>query len=318
RADVKEFEVKAQKSAPATLEAKVRLKAGTSRIAVAFLNPYRDPKATEPSQQQRQLFVRSIVVDGPYNAPPPPVPESHRRLMAHPPGLPPREPARAIVTRFATRAFRRKATPEEVARLLSLYDRAEKEGDRFEKRVRLALCGVLVSPHFLFRVELDPPGAQAQTAYPVSEYELASRLSYFLWSSMPDEELFALAAQGRLRQNLDAQVRRMVKDPKSAAFVQNFAGQWLTLRKLDTVAPDPKVFPGFDEGLRSAMARETELFFEAVLREDRSILDFLDADFSFVNERLARHYGIAGVQGKEFRRVKLPATRGGILTHASI
>jgi hypothetical protein len=318
RDDVKEFEVKAPESAPATLEAKVRLKAGTARIAVAFLNPSRDPKAADPAQQPRQLVVRSIVVDGPYNAPPPPVPESHRRLMAHPPGLPPREAARAILARFATRAFRRKVAPEEVARLVSLYDRAEKEGERFEKRVRLALCGVLVSPHFLFRVERDPPGAKPQTAYPVGEYELASRLSYFLWSSLPDEELFALAGQGRLRRDLEGQVRRMVKDPKSAAFVQNFAGQWLTLRKLETVAPDPKVFPGFDEGLRSAMARETEMFFEAVLREDRSILDFLDADFSFVNERLARHYGIAGVQGKDFRRVKLPANRGGILTHASI
>ena len=127
---------------------------------------------------------------------------------------------------------------------------------------------------------------------------------------MPDDELFALAAQGQLRRDLDAQVRRMLGDPKSAAFVENFAGQWLRLRKLAYVAPDPRTFPGFDEELRAAMTRETELFFEAILREDRSILDLLDADFSFVNERLAKHYGIAGVTGPEFRRVTLPPNRG--------
>jgi hypothetical protein len=184
--------------------------------------------------------------------------------------------------------------------------------------MRVALEGVLVWPHFLFRVELDPPGALAGTSYKINEYELASRLSYFLWSSMPDDELFALAAQGRLRSELDAQVRRMLGDAKSAALVQNFAGQWLTLRKLDYVVPDPETFPGFDKELRAAMTRETELFFEAVLREDRSILDLLDADFSFVNERLAKHYGIAGVTGREFRRVSLPPNRGGLLTQASI
>src|SRR5207249_1625905 len=177
-------------------------------------------------------FVRSIVVDGPYNAPPPRLPESHQRIMVHRPDLPPREAAREIVTRFATRAFRRPVKPEEIERYLTLYDRAEKEGERFENCVRQALYGVLVSPHFLFRVELDPPDAQPGTSYPVNEYELASRLSYFLWSTIPDDELFALAAKGQLRQNLEAQVRRLLQDPMSAAFVQNFAGQWLTLRKL--------------------------------------------------------------------------------------
>src|SRR5207249_3460098 len=155
----------------------------------------------------------------------------------------------------------------------------------FENRVRLALARALVSPFFLFRVEPDPPDAKAGTVYPVGEYELASRLSYFFWSSMPDEELFGLAAQGKLRENSEAQVRRMVADPKSAAFVQNFAGQWLMLRKLADSSPDPTTFPTFDAALKSAMIRETELVFEAILREDRSVLDFLDADFSFVNER---------------------------------
>ncbi len=238
--------------------------------------------------------------------------------MAHDKGQSPRAAAREILALFATRAFRRPATEGEVERLLKLYDQAEKEGERFEHRVRLALSAVLVSPHFLFRVERDPPKAKPGTAYPIGEYELASRLSYFLWSTMPDEELFALAAKNELRKNLAAQLQRMLKDPKSAAFVRNFAGQWLTLRKLDTVTPDAKTFPTFDAELRAAMRMETELFFEAILKEDRSILDLLDADFSFVNERLAKHYGIEGVTGKEFRRVKLPAHRGGILTQASI
>jgi hypothetical protein len=155
-------------------------------------------------------------------------------------------------------------------------------------------------------------------SYPVNEFELASRLSYFLWSSMPDDELVNLAAAGRLRDELKPQVARMLKDARSAAFVQNFAGQWLTLRKLAAVSPDPQTFPQFDPELRAAMVRETELFFDAVVREDRSIFDLLDADFSFMNERLAKHYGIEGVNGAEFQRVKLPANRGGVLTQASI
>ena len=240
--------------------------------------------------------------------------------MAHRSDLPPREAAREIVARFANRAFRRPARPEEVERLLKLYDRAEKEGERFENCVRLAFEGALVWPAFLFRVELDPPGIEPGTSYPVGEYELASRLSHFLWSSMPDDELFALAARGQLHRNLDAQVRRMLLDPKSAAFVQNFTWQWLTTRKLAYVAPDPKEFPGFDEELRSAMVRETELFFEAILRENRSILDLIGGKYTFVNERLAEFYKIPGVSGPEFRRVDLTdiPERGGVITQASV
>src|SRR5579884_3313490 len=277
RTDLQEFVVKAESSAPATIEAKIRLKAGTARIGVAFLNPFSDPTIEDEKKRQRQLFVRNITVDGPYNPPPPTQPESHRRILGsadcglrvadfqvpaavqtsalgalslgsgQTPLLQsaicnlqsalPRARAREIITRFATRAFRRPVQPEEVVRFLKLYDQAEKEGERFEQRIRLALAGILVSPHFLFRVELDPPNAEPGTAYPISEYELASRLSYFFWSSMPDEELIALAAKGELRKNLDAQVRRLLQDPKSAAFIQNFAGQWLMLRKLASVNP---------------------------------------------------------------------------------
>jgi hypothetical protein len=238
--------------------------------------------------------------------------------MAHQPGLPPREAAREILTRFATRAFRRPVKPEEVDRCLALYDAAEKKGQRFEVRVRAALYHVLVSPHFLFRGEFDPPGALPGTTYAISEYELASRLSYFLWNSMPDDELFSLAEKGQLRHNLAGQVQRMVKDPRSASFLHGFAEQWLTLGKLDLASPDPKLFPGFTPALRQAMTQESVLFFEALVREDRTVLDLLDADFTFVNETLARHYGIPGVTGKEFVRVSLPPQRRGILTQASL
>jgi hypothetical protein len=303
---------------PNTLEARVRLPSGTARIGLALTNPHSAPDSTDESPNRRLLFVRNMVVEGPFNPPPPPAPPVHQQLMAHKPGLEPREAAREIITRFATRAFRRPVSADEVEQILKIYDLAEKEGERFEDRMRLSLCRVLVSPHFLFRLETDPPNAKAGEPYEISELELASRLSYFLWSSMPDDELRELAVKGRLRANLDSQLQRMLKDPKSVAFVQNFAGQWLTLRKLASVVPDPTLFPSFDEELRAAMQKETELFFEAIVREDRSIFDLLDAEFTFVNGRLARHYGIDGVEGPEFRRVAAPAHRGGLLTHASI
>lgn len=309
---VKEFEVKATPDQPEVIEATVPMKAETDRVAVAFLNP------AEVAGKPRALHLKGVEIEGPFDPPPLEYPEAHRRLMAHRPGLPPREAAREIVTRFATRAYRRPVEPAEVEKCLALYDAAEKKGQRFELRVRAALYRVLLSPHFLFRVEMDPPNVPPGTTYEIGEYELASRLSYFLWNSMPDDELFSLAEKGRLRQNLEAQVRRMVKDPKSASFLHGFAEQWLTLRKIELSSPDPKLFPDFNSALRQAMIRESLLFFEALVREDRGIPDLLDADFTFVNGQLARHYGIPGVTGKEFVRVKLPANRGGILTHASI
>ena len=319
RQTLQEFEITSTNSDELmTLEARTRVASGTARIGVALVNPFVHPDSTPESPNRRLLLVRGIVVDGPYNPPAPPAPEVHQRLMAHAEGLAPREAAREIVTRFAGRAFRRPARPDEVDRILEIYDLAEKEGEPFEARVRLALCRVLVSPQFLFRIELDPRAAQAGEAYLLSEYELASRMSYFLWSSMPDEELLALAGKGELRQNLDAQIARMLQDEKSAAIVENFAGQWLTLRKLDGVAPDKAEFPEWDESLRRAMKRETELFFDAVLREDRSIFEFLESDFTFLNGRLAYHYGVKGVLGREFKRVSAPAGRGGLLTQASI
>jgi hypothetical protein len=246
-------------------------------------------------------------------------PETRRRiLICRPTEETQVQCARKILSNFARQAYRRPLVPAEVERLAGFVKLARSQGDSFEKGIELGLQAILVSPHFLFRVERDPrPGPE--DVHPVNEYELATRLSYFLWSSMPDDELFRQAERQTLRKNLDAQVRRMLQDGKSRALVENFAGQWLQTRNLKTAAPDPGQFPNFDEALRSAMLTETEMFFEAVLREDRSVLEFLDAPFSFVNERLAKHYGIPGVQGDQFRRVSLAASqRGGILTQASI
>jgi hypothetical protein len=319
REPVQKFEVtSSNRNNLQILEAKVRVPAGTARLSVRFVNPYVAPDSTPEIPNRRLLFVRSILADGPYNPPLPPLPPAQQKLLAHSEGLDPREAAREIITRLATQAFRRPVKPAEVEHILRIYDLAEKEGDSYEERLRLALCRVLVSPHFLFRIEVDPPAAKAGEPYQISELELASRLSYFLWSTMPDQELMDLALRGELRANLDAQVQRMLSDPKSKSLVENFAGQWLTLRKLPQLAPDPKLFPQFDEELRTAMQKETELFFEDILRENRSVLNFIDADFTYVNARLARHYGIDGVSGSEFRKVNSPAHRGGLLTQASI
>jgi hypothetical protein len=231
------------------------------------------------------------------------------------------ESARQILERFAGRAYRRPITREEIRRLLQFVEMAEKNRDGFETGIALAMQAVLVSPHFLFRVELDPRPNDPKAVHPISHYELASRLSYFLWSSLPDDELFELARKKTLREPdvLEAQVRRMLKDPRSRALVDNFVGQWLQLRSLKEFKPDPDLFPTFDDKLRAAMLQETELFFANVLREDRSILEFIDADYTFVNERLAKHYGLAGVKGEQFRRVSLAGTpRGGILTQAAV
>jgi Protein of unknown function (DUF1592)/Protein of unknown function (DUF1588)/Protein of unknown function (DUF1587)/Protein of unknown function (DUF1585)/Protein of unknown function (DUF1595)/Ca-dependent carbohydrate-binding module xylan-binding/Planctomycete cytochrome C len=313
--NVKEFEIKGPSDKATMQEVKIRMKQGTVRVAVSLVNPTTNPAENAP---KRAIYVRSIEVEGPFNPPPPPRSEAYKRLMTHKEGLPPREAAREIITRFATRAFRRPALPEEVDASLTLFDASEKKGRRFELCVRVALYRVMISPHFLFRVELDPPNTPPGTPYMIGEYELASRLSYFLWNSMPDDELLALAGKGELRKNLPNQILRMTKDPKSNSFLEGFAEQWLTLRKLELASPDPKLFPKFDNALRDAMVRESQLFFASLVQEDRSILDLLDADFTFVNEPLAKHYGITGVKGKKFVRVKTPPGRGGVLTQASI
>ena len=229
--------------------------------------------------------------------------------------------ARKIVSGFARRAFRRPATPQEVDGLAGFVSRAQKDGRSFEEGIGLALQATLILPDFLFRIEQDPRQAKDEDAYLISQYELASRLSYFIWSSMPDDELLSAAGKGTLRQPevLEAQVRRMLQDPKSRGLVDNFGGQWLRFRAIQTATPDRERYPDFEDYLRMSMRRETELFFEFIIKEDRSILDFIDAKYTFLNERLARHYGIPGVTGPEFRKVDLTGTnRGGVLTQASV
>ena len=259
--------------------------------------------------------------------------------------------ARVILEKFTRRAWRRPVASAEIDRLMQLYTSVRQSGDSFEAAVKLAMKAVLVSPNFLFigsspvdgpRVKFASsstvagvanPGASHASApiprggdpgyssgpQPIDEYALASRLSYFLWSSMPDDELLDLADHGQLRANLPAQVRRLLASPKAHALVENFAGQWLQIRSLETFSPDKKLFPDYDPVLRNAMERETQLFFEHIMREDRSLFDFLTADYTFVNARLAKLYGLPGVTGEDFQQVSLEGTpRRGVLTQASV
>jgi mono/diheme cytochrome c family protein len=229
--------------------------------------------------------------------------------------------AREVLSHFATRAFRRPATPQEVDRLIGLVQLAEQQGADYPRSLEVALQAILASPHFLFRIELDDHPDDPAMERPLNDYELATRLSYFLWSSMPDDELFGLAEKGQLTDDsaLAAQVRRMLRDPKSIALVDSFAAQWLQLRNLDQLTPDPDRFPAFDPPLREAMISETKQFFLTVMRDDRSILDFIDSDYTFLNQQLARHYGVPGIVGDQMRQVSLnDGRRGGLLTHASI
>jgi hypothetical protein len=222
---------------------------------------------------------------------------------------------------FADRAYRRPVRYDELPRLLRFVEESQKAGLGTEPGLRLALQAVLASPHFLFLVERDDGPVSPGGIRALNDWELATRMSYFLWGSMPDETLYRLAASGTLHQprTLRAQVRRLLADPRSRALAEDFAGQWLGIRGLQGLAPDPAKFPDFDDPLRRAMLAETELFFDAVMREDRSVQEFLDADWTFVNERLARHYRIPGVSGEGFRRVSLSGTsRGGLVTQASI
>jgi hypothetical protein len=315
-------DVTAKDDSPELYEVRAALAAGQRRISVAFVNDYYKPDDPDPNHRDRNLIVDAIEVQGPIASEPLPLPESHTRVIFRAPkGDDMAVCAREILTRFATRAFRRPATPAEVDRLVGLVEMAVKDGESFSKGIQLAVEAVLVSPHFLFRVERGRNPEARDATQPLADNELASRLSYFLWSSMPDDELFQLASENRLHDDavLEAQARRMLKDPKSSALIENFAGQWLQLRNLKAVSPSRRRFPAFDEALRVAMGRETQLFVEAVVREDRNVVDFLDADFTFLNERLAHHYGIPGVTGDEFRRVTLSGDqRGGLLTQASI
>jgi hypothetical protein len=265
-----------------------------------------------------------VSVAGPFNAIGPGDTPSRRRIFECRPATPADEPAcaKTIVTTLARRAYRRSATSEDVQELLKFYKEGRADGGSFESGIELVVRAVLASPEFLFRIERDPAGVAPNTVYRLSDTALASRLSFFLWSSMPDDALLDLAVREKLSNPaiLEQQVRRMLADPRSETLVTNFADQWLYLRNLRASNPDVRLFPDFDDNMRQAFRRETELFFESVKNEDRSVLDLLRANYTFVNERLARHYGIPRVYGSHFRRVELPADglRGGLLGQASV
>jgi cytochrome c553 len=307
-----------------TISFKVRLERGRRRVELAFINDYWEPKARDPGQRDRNFALAWLEVEGPLKAPA--LPKAHRWLLGGEKRLT-YERMKPVVQRLASRAYRRPVRASELARLLKLVGKARAEKRPPERALQLALTAILVSPGFLFRAELDagPAGSASSDSSssgtrsaPVDEHQLASRLSYFLWASLPDAALRAAADAKTLRRDLTQHVRRMLDDPKSSALVTQFAGQWLQLRRLREAAPDPRRYPAFDEALRAAMLDETELFVDALLRENRRVRDLLEARFSFVNERLAKHYGIKGVRGARFRRVALPPERAGILTHASV
>jgi hypothetical protein len=301
---------------------RVPLTAGDHQLRIAFpeFANLDDPRSNLNKDGRRKIFADYLDIVGPYEPSTAP-PESYRRIFTcgHARGQHKPECARLAVENLARRAYRRPASPEELAPLMKLTALAQEHGDPVEEGVRLSLQAMLMSPNFLFRIERDPPGRAG--AYRLNDFELASRLSYFLWSSMPDEELLRAAERGELQRPgvLEAQVRRMLGDAKSAALADNFASQWLNLRLLDRKKPDAERFPTVDDELLDAMRRETLLFVGELIREDRSILDVIDGRYTYLNGPLARHYGIPGIDGEGMQRVAVQSDeRGGIVTQGAI
>lgn len=322
---VKAFEITARTAAKRqTIEVPINRIKGISSAGLAVIKP---PEGEEPPK----LHIESIWSEGPMDT----RPDSHRLILACTPGKPQAEQTREVLTRLLTRAYRRPATKAEIEALARSVDQSVAGGRKWEGAIQQVIPAVLCSPKFLFRLELDDR-PQTKEPHPLDEFQLASRLSYFLWNTMPDDELFTLAGKGQLTARLDAQVKRMLADGRSAALVESFALQWLQLKRLPTSAPDTKLFPGFNDALRRAMLQETVLFFGEIVRENRSVLDLIDGNFTYLNEQLARHYGIADTAGNRlyqkktetggqaiprdrFVRVALPMKeRGGLLSQASI
>jgi hypothetical protein len=311
------------------LELRVHVKAGTRVIGVNFISKTRavedvlKPRlASAEVESDDEPAIARVTVDGPYNTTGAGDTLSRRKIFICQPSRETEEEACAarILTNVARHAYRRLISDADAARLLEPYKLARRDGS-FEASIQMGLQRILVSPEFLFRIERDPAGAVPGMVYRINDFELASRLSFFLWSSIPDDELLALADWGRLRDPaiLQQQVKRMLADPRSRALVDNFAGQWLYLRNVRSAAPDLAEYPDFDENLRDALQQETELFFRSMLRENHSVLDLLNADYTFLNERLARHYGIPNVYGSHFRRVTITdENRKGLLGQGSI
>jgi hypothetical protein len=347
--EVERYVVKATTADSATrFSHRAKIAAGEHRITIALTNAFHDSTASDPSKRNRSLAVADFEIEGPLQTEPL-LPESYRRIIIcrpdseargkpadgrHPADKPSdskkdqkaiaaerADCARQVLRHFAGRAFRRPVKNDELDRLTALWRRADaKAPGPFDRSLAVPLEAVLVSPEFLFRVETDPE-KNPSAPHRIDDFELASRLSYFLWSSMPDDDLFAVARRHQLHQpeSLEIQVRRMLADPKSQALVDNFAAQWLQYRRLSSMVPDKTVFPHFDESLRADMRKETELYFARIMREDRSVLEFLDSDYTFLNGRLARFYDIPDIHGEQFRRVAVKGEhRGGLLTQSSI
>ncbi len=316
--ELKVFDVTATPAKHVAYDVPIDLKPGRIAITIAFINDFYDPNISDPEHRDRNLHVPWIELVGP--PPPKPGPTGSQQLIFGDGKLgETRDAAKAIVERIASRAFRRPATVAEVARFMRVYDQAIADKQPFTEAIQAPLQAILISPHFLFRIEQSPPGVTAP--HRITDYELATRMSYLIWSSMPDDELFALAKADKLHEpvELQRQVTRMLASPKSAALAGNFAIQWLQLRRLQSVMPDPQAFPTFNDSLRSAMLSEVLMLFHTVVRDDRPITDLIDPGYTFLNEPLAAHYGITGVTGMEMRRVELTdRRRGGILTSAAV
>jgi hypothetical protein len=308
------------------------LKAGPHTITVAFLertaalNPLRLQPFIRSSNDTLDTIghphLDTFTLTGPFNPSGPGDTPSRRRIFfCKPTGAADEDAcARRIITTFARRAYRGMASASDVDRLFEFY-RTGRKGATFERGIQMALDRIVASPKFIFRVERDPEGVGQGAVYRVSDLELASRLSFFLWSSIPDDQLLQVARTGTLHTPvvLNQQVRRMLADPKAEALVENFAGQWLYLRNLKNLQPNSLEFPDFDDNLRTALHRETELFFQSIMREDRNVVDLMTADYTFLNERLAKHYGVPNIYGSQFRRVTLADdARRGLLGKGAI
>jgi hypothetical protein len=308
-------------------EFRIPVKAGSHLVGVTFVerNQAREEDTLRPRFRARGSLpaLAGVIVSGPYNVKGPGDTPVRRRIFVCKPKGPADDQAcaKTILSTLTRRAYRRPSTDADVQRLLPFYTAGKMEGG-FDRGIQKALERVLVSPQFMFRIETEPANVAAGTAFRVNDIELASRLSFFIWSSIPDDELLDAAIAGKLKNpgTLEQQVKRMLADPRSESMVTNFAAQWLYLRDIDAKQPDEVLFPNWDETLRVAFRRETELFLESVLRENRSALDLLTANYTFLNERLAKHYGIPNVTGSFFRRVTLPegSPRGGLLGQGSI
>jgi len=321
----KEFTVSVPTNAASEYSVTTAMKKGQERyLRMSFTNDHYEPKHKDPNKRDRNLAIFRVRVIGPLNLPPPPPGEAHRRILAlAPDGLADKERAREILKAFSGKSWRRPVADEELNRILTFYENARKSGESFDQGIKRALQAVLMSPKFLYRGEVQPDPDNPEAVHEVDEFALATRLSYFLWSTTPDGELLGLAAEGKLRANLPAQIDRLLAHPRSAeALTENFAGQWLQLRNLRIAAPDRKSFPRWSDELRDDMLKETETFVANLVKEDRSSIEILDADYSWLNERLANFYGVPDVKGNQFQRVSLTGNsrkeRGGVLTHGSI